>query len=271
MSHTGKFVISLDFELMWGVRDCKTIESYGPNILGVHKVIPRLLSLFQQYQIAATFSTVGFLFLKNMDELLANLPASFPGYQNKNLSPFNGYIDNLGEDELTNNYHFAPDLIQQIKESGLHEIGSHTYSHYYCLEPGQNIANFKDDLRMAKTVAAEHKITLQSLVFPRNQYNHEYLAACKEAGIICIRGNKESWLYNARSNESLLLRAVRLADSYIPLAGLNTFAFDELEITEGVINIPASRFLRPAAAKPGLVHQLHLNRIMAEMTYAAKH
>ena len=28
----GKFVISLDFELFWGVRDSRTISSYGSNI-----------------------------------------------------------------------------------------------------------------------------------------------------------------------------------------------------------------------------------------------
>ena len=31
----GKFVISLDFELMWGVRDIETVESYGENLRGV--------------------------------------------------------------------------------------------------------------------------------------------------------------------------------------------------------------------------------------------
>lgn len=34
----GAFVISLDFELMWGVRDKRTIADYGRNILGVRRV-----------------------------------------------------------------------------------------------------------------------------------------------------------------------------------------------------------------------------------------
>src|SRR5450631_2733915 len=33
----GAFVISLDFELMWGVRDKRTIADYGRNILGVRR------------------------------------------------------------------------------------------------------------------------------------------------------------------------------------------------------------------------------------------
>lgn len=60
----GKFVISLDFELMWGVRDKKSKELYGEQILGVHQVIPKLLEIFTIYGVEATFSTVGFLFLK---------------------------------------------------------------------------------------------------------------------------------------------------------------------------------------------------------------
>ena len=58
----GKFVISLDFELIWGVRDKRTIQSYGENLRGVHQAIPRLLNLFDQYKIKGTFATVGFLF-----------------------------------------------------------------------------------------------------------------------------------------------------------------------------------------------------------------
>ena len=55
----GLFIISLDFELLWGVRDKRTKETYGQNILGVQEVIPQLLDLFDKYDITATFATVG--------------------------------------------------------------------------------------------------------------------------------------------------------------------------------------------------------------------
>ena len=44
----GNFVISLDFELMWGVRDHATRESYGRNVLGGRQAIPAMLDLFPQ-------------------------------------------------------------------------------------------------------------------------------------------------------------------------------------------------------------------------------
>ena len=82
---TGKFVISLDFELMWGVRDKRTINDYGQNILNVHQVIPQTLELFRKYAVCGTFSTVGFLFFKTKEELLANLPSIKPQYEDKSL------------------------------------------------------------------------------------------------------------------------------------------------------------------------------------------
>jgi hypothetical protein len=85
----GKFVISLDFELMWGMRDKHTIETYGKNIIGVQKVIPRLLAMFKTYNVRATFAAVGFIFFDNKEELLKYLPERKPKYENENLSPYN--------------------------------------------------------------------------------------------------------------------------------------------------------------------------------------
>ena len=42
----GKLVISLDFELFWGIRDKRSLEDYGDNLLNVHKVLPQMLEKF---------------------------------------------------------------------------------------------------------------------------------------------------------------------------------------------------------------------------------
>jgi hypothetical protein len=52
MRDSGAFVLSLDFELLWGVRDKRTVADYGSNILGVRRVVPALLDLFTQRHIA---------------------------------------------------------------------------------------------------------------------------------------------------------------------------------------------------------------------------
>ena len=49
----GAFVLSLDFELHWGVRDHEPVNGpYRPNLLGARVAIPRLLELFTRYEIA---------------------------------------------------------------------------------------------------------------------------------------------------------------------------------------------------------------------------
>ena len=30
----GKLIVSLDFELFWGMLDCSTLDAYGSNVLG---------------------------------------------------------------------------------------------------------------------------------------------------------------------------------------------------------------------------------------------
>ena len=61
-----------------------------------------------------------------------------------NLSPYR-YGRSIQSKE-TEELCFAPDLIRRIKETPGQEIGTHTYSHYYCLEPGQGIESFNADL-----------------------------------------------------------------------------------------------------------------------------
>jgi peptidoglycan/xylan/chitin deacetylase (PgdA/CDA1 family) len=266
----GKFVISLDFELFWGVRDSRTIGEYGNNILGVHAVIPKLLELFEKYGINATFSIVGLLFFKNKKQLQENLPAKIPVYDNSNLSPY-GDIDTIGDNFTTDKYHYAPKLIQLIQQYPSQEIGTHTFSHYYCLEKGQTVESFTEDIIAAKKIAATYGIVVESLVFPRNQFNDAYLQACTALGIICIRGNERSWLYEARNHdtENLVRRAIRLVDAYINISGQHCYTDDQLRHAFP-INIPASRFLRPFSAKIKFFDPLKLHRIKKAMTYAAK-
>ena len=62
---TGAFVISLDFELFWGVRDSQSLADYGPNVLGVRQAIPALLEVFREYDVRAIFAIVGMIFFRD--------------------------------------------------------------------------------------------------------------------------------------------------------------------------------------------------------------
>ncbi len=267
----GNFVISLDFEIYWGVRDVLQLDQYRDNLLGVRTVIPGLLHLFDKYDIHATFATVGLLFFNDKEELLAGLPEKKPKYTDSHLSPYEGHFDEVGRDETEDVFHFAPSLIKMIQQSG-QEIGCQTFSHYYCLESGQTIEDFREDLRAAKRIAEKRGITLKSFVFPRNQYNEAYLNVCKEEGISSFRGNETSWLYKAKDAESetLLRRASRLLDAYMNLSGHHCHEAAFMNSNE-LCNIPASRFLRPYSKSLAFLDRLRLKRITNSMTHAAKH
>ena len=65
----GALVISLDFELAWGVHDSLGSDGgYRDNLLGAREVIPRMLDLFREYEVEATWATVGLLFAASAEE-----------------------------------------------------------------------------------------------------------------------------------------------------------------------------------------------------------
>lgn len=267
----GKLVISLDFELYWGVRDAVKLTDYQAQLFGVQKVIPMLLEMFAKYQVNATFATVGFLFFNNKAELMSDLPKKKPRYFNSNLSPYTDHFNFVGENEEKDPFHFASTLIQQIADAG-QEIGSHTFSHYYCLEKGQTTEEFECDLLAAKKIAEKKNIVLKSFVFPRNQYNKAYVDICKKMGFTSFRGNEKSWLFSSKSHGygMFFRRPFRLLDSYFNLSGHNCYALEQMKKNDP-LNISSSRFLRPYDKKLKMFESLRLKRIKASMTYAAKH
>lgn len=267
---TGKLVISLDFELYWGVRDKLSLENYRANLLGVRQAIPALLKLFAEYNIHATWATVGFLFFENRAELLAGLPDLKPKYTNPALSNYE-HIAAIGPNEQEDLFHYAPSLIKMISAAPGQELATHTLSHYYCLEKGQTVDTFKADLGAALTVARRHDLILESLVFPRNQYNSQYVAASAEVGIKAYRGNPSSWLYQASDDQgqSLPRRGLRLLDSYLNLTGHHCYPLEASQAT-GPRNIGASRFLRPYSRRLKALEPLRLRRITGGLTQAAK-
>lgn len=260
----GYLVLSLDFELMWGVRDKRSLEDYGDAISAVHDVIPAMLDLFEKYGVRATFSTVGFLFHENWEELSKNIPDKLPSYQNGVLSPYTEQVK-LGDEK----YFFASSLIDEIHARG-QEVGTHTYSHYYCLEKGQDIEEFRSDLQMAKKLAEQKGIVLKSLVFPRNQFNKEYLSVCEEFNVLAFRGNPDSWLYVERNQvqESLMRRAIRLIDSYFNISGHHIYEAPQMQ--GGLYNVKASRFLRPYSSRLSLLEGLKRKRVKKGIRAAAR-
>ena len=264
---SGRFVISLDFELLWGVRDHADKDSYGANILGARDAIPRILELFAENDIHATWATVGFLFCEDKDELIDCLPEVRSSYTDPALSNYN-YLHDVGKNEKADPYYFGATLIEKIRQTPGQEIGTHTLSHCYCLEDGHTVEAFEADLCAAQRLASRRGITLRSIVFPRNQFGPEHLDACKRQGLTTYRGNPDSWAYRAAkgAEQTPMRRALRLVDAYTGVLGPQTFS----RYSDVLENVPASRFLRPCAGRLAAFHPRHIATIQRSMTVAAQ-
>ena len=266
----GAFVVSVDLELYWGVHDVARLDDHREALLRVRELAPRLLRLFERYGIHATWAAVGFLFFGTRESLTRGMPRRLPEYSPKTLSPYSR-VNELGRDEAADPYHFAPSLLRAIQAAPHQEIGSHTFSHYYCLEKAQTAEAFREDLLAAVAAARQFGVTLRSLVFPRNQVNPAYLETCREAGIVAYRGTERSWLYQPRprSAETRIRRLARLADSYFNLTGRHTYPL-EGRAQGGVANVPSSRLLPRHLRALKWLEPLRARRICGGMTFAAR-
>ncbi|UZH55506.1 polysaccharide deacetylase family protein [Salinimicrobium tongyeongense] len=263
----GAFVISLDFELLWGVFDVVDYKKKVEYFENTRKFVPLVLKSFEQYGIHATWAVVGMLFNDSWEEWKSNYPAETPSYNNPSLSAYR-----FGESIIsskTKDLVFAPQLIQQIKETPGQEVGTHTYSHYYCREQGQRKEEFALDLHKALEVAKKLNIKLSSLVFPRNQFKVEYLKICMDMGIKNVRSNPVSWYWQDTQSISFSTRLFRSGDAYLPF-GKKTYSISEIPLKSGLpVEQMASRFFRPVEGN-WFLRKLKLERIKNEMTMAAK-
>lgn len=263
---SGKFVISLDFELHWGGAEKYDLIQMSDYFMTTRKLIPEMLSIFESYNIRATWATVGFLFAKDKEQLISFIPDNKPTYTNELLSSYN-YMEIVGNNEKEDPFHFATSLIEQVINTNGQELASHTFSHYYCNEPGQQLEQFEADLKAAKAISKENfGIELTSLVFPRNQFNKSYLEITKKQGFKVVRSNPDTWIWN---NESKLTPLFRAVDTLMSVSSPTSFSEKDID-SDTVIQLPSSRFFRPYKDNERLIQGLKMNRIKSEMTYAAK-
>lgn len=282
----GIFTISLDFELHWGGFEKWPLEVQGSKFkienttgfssyfLNTRKAIPQMLAFFDDFQIHATWATVGMLMHSNRNSLQHFQPSLKPAYEERALSAYH-YIHSvgIGSDEAEDPFHFGASLVGKILNTPHQELGSHTFAHFYCNEAGQTVEEFRADLRAAQQTAALHGVKLKSLVFPRNQFNDAYLQACLAEGFSSVRSNPIDWFWKIDStqDESFWKRLNRGADAYVGLGSRNTYSLKSVAARAGYpVCLPASRLLRPYRPSEMFLNRMKIKRICDEMTGAAQ-
>lgn len=264
----SNFIISLDFELIWGMNEGDIVNSsYNKNIKGGREAISSLLKLFEKYEIHATWAVVGLMFAENVEEARKYFPSenNQPTYKSPNISPY-PFIKQIDNPETERTLYFAPEVIEHINKTPGQEIASHTFSHFYCSEVGQTTGQFEADMMAAKAIASDKGYNLKTVVFPRNQCVKEYINVLTKLGFKAYRADYSDWIHrNVKFRP--ILRILRLIDAYLPITGFGGYI---PENDGGIYRLIGSRMLRPYFRPLAFFEKYKIKRIKKQMLYAAK-
>jgi peptidoglycan/xylan/chitin deacetylase (PgdA/CDA1 family) len=237
----GVFTISLDCELIWG-----TLDLFGPNrfrsaCLREREIIDRLLSLFVEYDVRATWCIVGHLFL---DRCTAGAGIKHPEI----VRPQHAWHleDWFSHDpcgtETTAPTFYGKDLVNKVRRCPVpQEIGCHTFSHVIFGDPGCSAATAASELEACVHLAEELGLRLESFAFPRNRVGH--LALLPRFGFRCYRGPDAVWYEQAADRWPSLVR--RLAHLWDVLRAARPPVVLPVRMSCGVWNIAGSMIYFP--------------------------
>ncbi len=237
----GVFTLSLDFELIWG-----TLDLFGPEAfrrtceLERQVVIDRLLDLFVEFDIRATWCVVGHLML---DRCGGENGQKHPEI----VRPRHGWCrgDWFGHDpggtEGEAPVFLGRSLIEKIRTCPVsQEIGSHSFSHVIFGDAGCSRETAQSEVRACVDAGRQVGLSMQSFSFPRNRVGHREVLA--EHGFTCFRGPEPGWYRDGRVPAVIqrlahLLEVVTIAEPPVVLPR---------PTPEGMVEIPGSMVYFPA-------------------------
>lgn len=217
----GSVVISLDCELGWGRH--RDVPS-GEFVTEGRRNWLRLLRLFDQYDVPATWAIVGHLFLEDCTHQHEGHPAGERCCRRS--------IDGVPPEQVW----FAPDLIEEVMAASVdHEIGCHTFTHRRLDHPSVDQETAERELEESVMTASSWDLDLRSFVFPVNRVAHRNVL--REGGIDCYRGRNPL----LSSQTDVTRRVGKVRDAFIKTTAppIVTPYVDEY----GLVNVPASQFL----------------------------
>lgn len=236
----GVFVVSLDFELIWG-----TLDLFGPERFRRacekerSEVIDRLVDLFSEFDVQATWLVLGHLMLdccgsesgKKHPEIVR------PSHEWQRADWFD---HDPGGSEDDRSIFLGRSLIEKIRACPVsQEIGCHSFSHVIFGDPGCSAETAESEIEASLAAARGLGVEMQSFAFPRNEVGH--LDLLRKHGFTCYRGPEPHW-YERASMPMVVRRAAR---SLGVLAATEPPVVLPEETESGLWNIPGSMIYFP--------------------------
>lgn len=261
--NNGVFVISLDYEMMWGAIFNEKVKSgYLYRTKYIEESVNELLLLLKRYHIHATWASVGLIACTGKDEalIMADHNVKDP-YSDLRLSDFIKSIDD-------NDYYryFSPDSLLKISDTEGQEIATHTFSHFYLKEHKNALEVIESEIQKSKNVLEQLTgLTVKTLIMPKNQVSKNLRIYMKKCSISIIRGVQVSARFNKRTK---LFKLLHFMDAYLPVCGDSCYELSEIKDGD-IYNVRASAFWRTYYSKLWFLEPLKLVRIKHQLKKAA--
>ena len=237
----GVFTLSIDFELIWGTMNLHGPERFrGACQVERTVIIDRLLDLFVEFDMPATWCIVGHLFLERCgaEDGRKHPEIVRPAYSWFKRDWFEH--DPCGSEESAPIF-FGCSLVEKIRACPVpQEIGCHSFSHIIFGDSGCSRATAESEVAACVRLAREMGIELRSFVFPRNKVGH--LEVLREYGFTCYRGPEPCWY--AQDHWPGIIE--RLAHLWDVLTSAQPPVVLPERTSAGLWNIPGSMLYFPA-------------------------
>jgi len=231
----GAFTLSLDFELIWGTLDVAGHGFAAAVLFERRRIVRELLSLLDEFEIQATWCTVGHLFLNQCDGRHENLARPRHAWDAGDW-----YRHDPGGSESDDSLFLGRSLVEMIRDCRTpQEIGFHSFSHAIWGDPGCSREVAASEIGACFDAAAWLERRPVSFVFPRNRVGH--LDVLANHGIRVFRGPGPRW-YERDDNPGPIGRLAHLAEVCLAVGAPTVLP----ELQGPLVNLPGSMIYLPA-------------------------
>lgn len=252
----GTFVISLDFELAWGTRGRPAAKNVGPYLAGTREAVRKLLDLFEEFDVSATWATVGGLLMAQ------------PGAQRRHRMIAGSRFEDIPPgDHLSAPDWYAEDILDQILNCSVpQELGCHTLTHIYVNQKPAGRQELADELDLFLELFEDLKLPRpRSFVYPKAYQAHFDLLA--ERDFYAYRGPEDRWYEHLPGR--IPAAGFRIADS---IAGITPQVRRCEYYSHNLWMVPASQFYSPFMGAGRYVPLTsRVRTAIAGLNHAARH